>query len=439
MPDRAKPHRTPTPQSGTTPVPGKRGPEAASSPTGTPHTSDLPTLAVPSPDSTLPSLIGQTFGNFELTQELGRGGMGVVYKAWQKNLQRPVALKLLLPEHANNPQVRARFHREALAAASLAHPNIVSVYDVGESTAGPYFVMEFIDGPSLEELLVRTLPVAWTVTLLITVAEAVQHAHDKGIIHRDLKPANVMLHQQKRPVVMDFGIARVPDKGSGLTLKGTLMGTPAYMPPEQAGEEPGKIGPHSDVYSLGAILYTLLTGKVPFEEETALKTIMLVLSKPPQAVRHLRPDVPARLEQICMKCLEKDPKNRYATAQALAEDLKRVRASLSGQGSDMRKRQAALPEVRLIARGGKAVRLSGPATVIGRAQECDLVLKSADVSKRHCRIVVQPDQVIVEDLASSNGTFVNGEQIDRVKLADGDELEIAGHIFRVRVVEPGAK
>ena len=200
----------------------------AEAPTGNPNDGESSTLAAqPSPDYTGKSLVGQIFGDFELTEELGRGGMGVVYKAWQKSLERPVALKMLLPQHTSNPELLTRFLAEARAAAGLAHPNIVSVHQVGESFAGPYFVMEFIDGPSVESLLPRTLAVGWCVTLLITVAEAVQLAHSKGIIHRDLKPGNIMLHQSKRPVVMDFGIAKILSQGSRLTQQGSVFGTPA--------------------------------------------------------------------------------------------------------------------------------------------------------------------------------------------------------------------
>jgi serine/threonine protein kinase len=384
------------------------------------------------------SLVGRTFDDFELLAELGRGGMGVVYKAWQKSLEREVALKLLLTEHASKPPLLQRFLAEARAAARLTHPNIISIYQVGECLAGPYFVMEFIDGPSLEQLLDRTLPVSWSVALLITVAEAVQHAHDKGTIHRDLKPANVMLHQQKRPIVLDFGLARVMGKGTGMTDPGTVVGTPAYMSPEQAGAETDRIGPHSDVYSLGAILYTLLTGKAPFEGGTTLRTIRRVISPdPPVPVRRLRPEVPPRLEQVCLKCLEKDPGKRYPSAQALAGDLQRFRAAVAkGPPESLR---ASMPSVLLVAPGGQQVRLFNPKTVIGRAPECDLVVKASEVSKRHCRIVLGPEEVLVEDLGSSNGTFVNGEQVQRAELQDGDELDLGGHTFQVRLSRPGAK
>jgi serine/threonine protein kinase len=399
----------------------------------------MPTIAGHTAFGMGESLVGQTFGDFELVAELGRGGMGVVYKAWQKSLERSVAVKLLLAEHSSNPQLLARFLAEARAAASLTHPNIVSVYQVGECIAGPYFVMELIDGPSLESLLQRTVPIPWSVALLTTVADAVQHAHEKGIIHRDLKPANIMIQGGKRPVVMDFGIAKVLGKGARMTEPGALVGTPSYMPPEQAGEEPEKIGPHSDVYSLGAILYNLLAGKPPFEESSAIRTVFRVLSPdPPESIRLFRPEVPARLEQVCMKCLEKDPARRYPSAHALAEELKRVRAMLSSTSSGSFV-TAGLPVLVLHSESGKQVRLFNPTTVIGRASECDMVIKAADVSKRHCRIVLSPDQAIVEDLGSSNGTFINGDQIERAQLNDGDELDIGGHVYKVRLHKSGSK
>jgi serine/threonine protein kinase len=437
MSDPGKPRTPPpAPPDGTTPV--IRGLQEEVSTNSSLH-GETPTIAGHVAFGMTGSLVGQVFGDFELLAELGRGGMGIVYKAWQKSLERPVAVKLLLAEHSSNPQLLARFLAEARAAASLTHPNIVSVYQVGECIAGPYFVMEFIDGPSLESLLQRTVPIPWSVALLTTVADAVQHAHEKGIIHRDLKPANIMLQGSKRPVVMDFGIAKVLGKGSRMTEPGALVGTPSYMPPEQAGEQPEKIGPHSDVYALGAILYNLLAGKPPFEESSALRTVFRVLSPdPPEPIRLFRPEVPARLEQVCMKCLEKEPSRRYPSAQALADELKRVRAMLasSASGSFV---NSGLPTLVLVNESGKQIRLLSPTTVIGRASECDMVIKASDVSKRHCRIVLTPDQAVVEDLGSSNGTFVNGDQIERARLTDGDELDIGGHLYKVRLQKGGSK
>ena len=193
------------------------------------------------------------------------------------------------------------------------------------------------------------------------------------------------------------------------------------------------IDTRSDVYGLGAVLYTLLTGRVPFDEGTVFKTILKVISDtPPEPLRNLRPDAPPQLEKICMRCLEKDPKNRYQTARALADDLKRFRDALSGKVSPASPRTSH-PTVVLVSPGGKQVRLSKPATVIGRHQDCDLVVKGSEISKHHCRIVLALDEVVVEDLGSVNGTSVNGKQVERSRLKDGDELDVGGHVFQVVV------
>ncbi len=425
-----------------TPVPGK--PDDTSpgraAPGPTDNLSTAPTLSPPTLSTYEPgSLVGAMFGDFELLAELGRGGMGVVYKAKQHSLERYVAIKLLLAEHMSNTGVLTRFMTEARSAARLTHPSIVSVYSVGDSPAGPYFVMEFIEGPTFEELSKRTLPFSWILSVMSAVAEAVDHAHEKGIIHRDLKPGNIMLHQQRRPVVMDFGIAKQIHHGKVLTQPGAIIGTPAYMPPEQAGDEPSKIGLHSDVYSLGAILYTLITGKVPFDEGSALRTILKVISPdPPSPVRSIRADCPVQLEQIVSKCMQKDPAKRFPSARALTEELKRARAALANRASSSSTSlRGAIPTVLLTSKStGKSVRLYQQMVTIGRAQDCDLVLKSSEVSKRHCRILIGEDRVIVEDLNSVNGISVNGQQVQKTHLNDGDELDIAGLLFEVRVQRP---
>jgi serine/threonine protein kinase len=372
--------------------------------------------------------------------EIGRGGMGVVYKAQQKSLDRPVALKMLLSEHFRNPTALARFLSEARAAAALDHPHIVRVHAVGDGAFGPYFAMEFIEGHTLEEYTVKNgqqqpVSVSTATGVLIPVCEAVHYAHSRGIIHRDLKLANIMIDRFKRPVVMDFGIAKMLGQSSGLTQEGVIIGTPAFMPPEQAGEQAGQIGPHSDVYSLGAILYTLLTGRPTFQASTPLQTILKVISaEMPVPVRKLRPNVPRRLEQLVVKCLSKAPADRPASAQAVAEELRRIRAGLSGTKAAPSLTLSKLPVLILVAEdSGKELRLVGASTLIGRGTDCDLVLKAADVSKQHCRLVLEPGKAFVEDLDSVNGTHVNGEAIERCELHDGDLLEIAEHAFRVRL------
>jgi serine/threonine protein kinase len=393
------------------------------------------------------TLVGQAFDDLELLEELGRGGMGVVYKAKQKSLNRLVAVKLLLEEHFRHPHALARFQAEARAAASLDHPNIVQVYQTGECRLGHYFAMEYVEGRSVEDLVAKgNVPVASAVALMVVVAEAVHYAHTKGIVHRDLKPANIMVDRARRPVVMDFGIAKFVGKTSSLTQQGVIMGTPAYMAPEQAGESPDQIGPHTDVYALGCILYTLLTGRVPFEESTALRTILKVIGPDlPPAVRALRPEVPESLERLCMKCLAKKPADRVASAHLLGRELRRQHSVLTGKkgastvvrqpsGSTMR---SSRPAVRLEALAtGKQINITHAVTVLGRSSECDVVLRASDVSKRHCQIIIEGDVVEVEDLGSANGTFVNGQSIQRVKVQNGDRLRVVDFEFIIHMAEP---
>ena len=397
--------------------------------------SDVPT-APPAPAGPYGMLLGQVFGDFELVEQIGKGGMGVVYKAKQKSLDRVVALKLLPADPTRSPALLNRFLAEARAAASLSHPNIVTIHQMGECAAGHYFIMELIEGQTLEAILKeRTVPISWAVSLLIPVAEAVHYAHTKGIIHRDLKPGNIMFDSRRRPVVMDFGIAKFLHKSSSLTQEGVVVGTPAYMPPEQAGEHPHLIGPHSDVYSLGAILYTLLAGRPPFCEKTPLKTVLKVISDDPvPPVGKYRNDLPAKLEQICMTCLNKTPAGRYASVSLFAKDLRRFHTTLSEKPTSSLSMGATLPAVVLtIPKTGKKIRLFKSTTVIGRAEDCDIRVRSADVSKHHCRILLKRDAVVVEDLGSVNGILVNGEAVERLRLQDGDQIDVCGHVFRIEM------
>jgi serine/threonine-protein kinase len=382
--------------------------------------------------------IGACLPDFQLLSELGRGGMGVVYKARQKSLDRLVAVKMLLHEFCRNEVALARFNAEARTAAYLKHPNIVAIHQVGESALGPFFVMEYIEGHTLEDTLNRRepgkpVPVAGAVNLMIPVAWAVAYGHHLGVIHRDLKPGNIMIDQFKRPIVMDFGIAMVTGSGQKLTGEGVVMGTPAYMPPEQMDRAAGNLGPHSDVYALGAILYRLLTNRLVFEAETAISTIVMVLSPDlPTPLSQLRPDVPPDLNQICMQCLSKNPTDRFADAGALACELQSVRSQLLQSSSSSH--VAAPPPAQLVSvLRGEAFALKGGVNVVGRAADCEVVLKSCEVSKRHCQILVRDGQVTVEDLGSINGILLNGEMIRRGVLKDGDVLGIAKYHLTFRL------
>ncbi len=264
------------------------------------------------------------FGGYELIEEVGRGGMGVVYKARQKSLDRMVAVKMILPSHLSGDEQIARFRQEAKAAARVRHPNVVQVHEVGECLGRQFLAMELIEGNSLAERIAADPPSPLEAArLMATVARAVAHLHQEGILHRDLKPLNILLDADGEPFVSDFSLAKLVLGDARLTASGVIAGTPSYMAPEQAAGHQGDIGPASDIYSLGAILYELLTGRPPFREETQLDTLLEVLRGEPPAPRSINPHVPRGLELICQKCLARDPAARYRSADELAEDLER--------------------------------------------------------------------------------------------------------------------
>jgi serine/threonine-protein kinase len=264
------------------------------------------------------------FGPYELLDEIGRGGMGVVYRARQKDLDRVVAIKMILASHLASSEHVRRFQIEARAAAKLRHSNIVHIHEVGQCHGQHYFTMEYIEGESLAQRLARgPVPPQAAARMLSAVARAVEHLHQQSIVHRDLKPSNILLDQDEQPYVTDFGLAKVFVPGSEMTATGVIAGTPSYMAPEQASGRGAEVGPAADVYSLGAILYELLTGRPPFQHDNPLDTLLDVLDSEPVPPRRLNPHVPHGLELICLKCLAKSPDERYASAAALADDLDR--------------------------------------------------------------------------------------------------------------------
>ena len=264
----------------------------------------------------------RTFGDYELLAELGHGGMGLVYKARQRSLGRLVALKVLLAGRFSDRAARERFQREAASTARLQHPNIVVLHEFGEVDGHLYLTMDYIAGKSLAELCAgRPLRPRQAAEYMRDVSRAVQAAHSAGVLHRDLKPSNILIGDDDRPRVTDFGIARLIDERAELTVSGQMLGSPHYTSPEQAAGRHEVIGPCSDIYGLGAVLYHLATGGAPFNGANAHDVLRRVLAEDPAPPRRLNPNLPGELEAICLKCLHKDPAQRYASAGELADDL----------------------------------------------------------------------------------------------------------------------
>src|SRR2546430_2294287 len=266
-------------------------------------------------------LLGE-LGDYELLEEVGRGGQGVVFRTRQKTLNRTVALKVIsLGQWASKAHVK-RFRREAEAAASLEHPGIVPIHEVGERDGQCYFSMKFVEGGQLDEVARRApMSIRQAVELIVKVARIVHYAHEHGILHRDIKPGNILLDAKGEPHLTDFGLARLVETESTMTRTLEVLGTPSYMAPEQAAGNNTQLTSATDVYGLGAVFYQLLTGQPPFAGGTTYETIKLLLDTEPRQPRLLNSKIDRELSTICLKCLEKDPKRRYSSALALAEDL----------------------------------------------------------------------------------------------------------------------
>ena len=264
-----------------------------------------------------------TIGDYELIEELGRGGMGVVFRARQISLDREVAIKMILRGRLASEADLQRFLAEASATARLQHPNIVPVYEAGDIEGRPFFSMQLVVGETLAERVLNQgpLPQREIATIVAAIARAIGFAHEQGILHRDLKPSNILLATDGTPLITDFGLAKQSDSDASLTKSGMLVGTPAYMSPEQAGGRRNLIGPASDVYSLGCVLYFALTGRSPFVSDSPMETVMLVVEQDPIAPRTLRPKLDRDLEMIVVRCLQKPIDLRYSSGEALAQDL----------------------------------------------------------------------------------------------------------------------
>jgi serine/threonine protein kinase len=373
------------------------------------------------------------FGDYELLEKIARGGMGIVYRARQLSLNRVVALMLVLAGLFASEEEVERFHRESEAAANLQHPNIVAIYEVGQHDGQPYFSMAYVEGRSLAEIIrEHPLPGAQAARYAGAVARAVEYAHQQGTLHRDLKPANILIDRNHQPQITDFGLAKRVDVDSDLTQSGQVLGSPSYMPPEQASAEHGEVGPASDVYALGAILYELLAGRPPFKAETATETLLQVLSNEPISPRELNLKVPRDLETICLKCLEKDPSRRYATAGALADDLDRflrgepIRARPSSKLGRAWRWCKRNPVVSSLVAGLAVVLLAGMVGVTWQWKTAEGARNVAEKEAERRRRLLYVSEMVMAEQAWKAGNVTGVEELLQRHRRRSDEEDLRG-------------
>lgn len=309
---------------------------------------DAATLAAAPDDTTAQRSLKlpRPFGDFELLEEIGRGGMGVVYKARQLSLDRLVSVKMILAGRLATTEDISRFHSEARAAAGLRHPNIITVYEVGERDGQHFFSMYYVKGKSLSELIQDGLTTDQSIEYVQGIAKAIHHAHQQRILHRDLKPSNVLIEETGRLLVTDFGLAKRLDRSASITATSGFVGTPSFMSPEQVSSSRGEIGVSTDIYGIGATLYAMLTNRPPFQSDTVIDTVLSVLEADPIPPSELNADVSRDLEYICLTCLQKDPTDRFVSAEQLAAELEAAltkRSPRESEPTSAKRRLAVLP------------------------------------------------------------------------------------------------
>jgi serine/threonine protein kinase len=389
------------------------------------------------------TLIGRTLGKCRIVEEIGRGGMAVIYKAYQESLDRYVAVKILRAKQAP-PDFSERFNREARAAARLSHPNILPIYDFGHEEGMSYIVMKFVPTGTLRERMKGAMAPEEAERFVNQIAAALDHAHERDVLHRDVKPGNVLLDEEDWVLLADFGLAKLMASDAQLTASGVGVGTPAYMSPEQG--QGIDVDARADVYSLGAMLYEMATGSVPFKAETPMAVALMHIMDPLPPPRGVKPDLPPKVEQVIIKAMAKDREERYQSAgemaQALRQALKKEFAfppevqRLPGQEPislppdaelDTASPTPAISAQLLITSGmlaGREFALAGEVR-IGRRRDNDIMLPDLQVSGHHAHIAVGDEGAILADVGSRNGTFVNDRRIrEPYRLQDGERIRM---------------
>jgi serine/threonine protein kinase len=396
------------------------------------------------------SLVNKTLGGYSLVEELGKGGMAVVYKAYQPKLERWVAVKVLNPIYTadeDESEILTRFQREARAIAALRHPNILTIHDYGEEEGLAYIVMEYVEAGTLKDRLTGD-PFDWkrAVNLAMGLGRALAYAHDQGIIHRDVKPANVLLPREDWPLLADFGLVKLQQARRALTQPGMTLGTPAYTSPEQAVGE--AVDHRADIYALGVVLFEMVTGRLPFESDKPFEVLLMHMNEPPPRPRDLVTDMPEIVEDAILKALAKSPDDRYDQMSEMVSDLDsawsvalttqqvmspRADETLHQATMQIDMSQSFLTGPRFVIAGTGALLSIPPKdeVLIGRADPCDIDLSTyggstAGVSRQHARLLRKDDGWAIEDLRSTNGTYVNDQRLtphQPIPLNDGDNVQ----------------
>ncbi len=389
--------------------------------------------------------IEKKIGAYQIAEEIGQGGMAVVYRAYQPQLDRWVAIKILQATKTGGKQFLSRFRREARAIAALRHPNILTIYDYGEEQGIAYIVMEYVSGGTLKAQLTGR-PMEWpdVAKLIIPVGRALAYAHSQNIVHRDVKPANILLARSDWPLLGDFGLVKLIGRQRGITRPGVSIGTPAYFSPEQAAGE--DVDHRTDIYGLGVVLYELLTGQLPFNADSPIEMMLQRLRDQPIPPRRLNPRIRPQLETILLRALARDPAARHSTMEALIEDLSRVPGATGRVGQPPPEAGALASATARLGTlspvSGSRLVITGTGTALPLPQQREVLVGRDDpnfpkpdvdlgphgggqagVSRQHARFLHTPEGWLLEDLQSTNGTFLNGAPVlpgQPVQVSTGD-------------------